>query len=88
MKLPLPDRLRNLAGEPWPFEVNDPSFDAVNRAMHEAADELTRLVDRVERLRGLCKLPDGMRRLSACSNWSETWKMPRLLGCASSAAER
>lgn len=50
MKLPLPDRLRGLAGEPWPFEVNDPSFGAVNRAMHEAADELTNLTGRQEAL--------------------------------------
>lgn len=60
MKLPLPDRLRGLAGEPWPFDVPDPDFGIVPKTMREAADELTRLVDRVERLRGLCKSAVGM----------------------------
>lgn len=84
MKLPLPDRLRGLAGEPWPFEVNDPSFDAVNRAMHEAADELTRLVDRVERLRGLCKSAAGW--LFDAGRHEEAERVLKLVGDMEDAA--
>ncbi len=84
MKLPLPDRLRNLAGEPWPLEVNDPSFDAVNRAMHEAADELTRLVDRVERLRGLCKSAAGW--LFDAGRHEEAERVLKLVGDMEDAA--
>jgi hypothetical protein len=48
--------------------------------MREAADELTRLVDRVERLRGLCKSAVGMLHDAGRDGCARSWCAR---GCAS-----
>lgn len=39
----LPQRLRALAGEPWPFPVPDPDFGMTGNVMREAAQRIEEL---------------------------------------------
>lgn len=41
--LTLPQRLRALAGEPWPFPVPDPDFGMTGNVMREAASRIEEL---------------------------------------------